>query len=79
MTLTSFSLIALVFLIVGWLTGWRLAHICVATECEKLGGFYVYGKVFKCVEIEQTKGGKDDCDALKTQSVQEASGFNEYR
>ena len=28
--------------------GWVMAHIAVAQECEKLGGFYVGTNVYEC-------------------------------
>ena len=37
----------LVFLL-GIVFGWMIAHGVVATECEKLGSFYVGDKVFHC-------------------------------
>lgn len=42
------SLIVAVCLIAGLLFGWMFAHSTVATECEKLGGFYVGNTVYKC-------------------------------
>lgn len=30
--------------------GWIFAHTTVATECERLGAFYVGQKVFECKE-----------------------------
>ena len=47
----------LVGLILGWLIGWYIAHATIAKECERLGGFYVNNKTFKCVEITE----KDKC------------------
>lgn len=43
-----------------WLSGWYFAHTTVATECERLGKFYVGKKVYQCVKIENidTKGEK---------------------
>lgn len=38
--------------LIGHLCGWVNAHKTVETECEKLGGFYVGKKVFKCVKVE---------------------------
>lgn len=38
--------------VVGAWLGWTTAHITVAVECEKLGGFYVRDQVFKCVEVK---------------------------
>lgn len=37
---------------IGWMLGWHHAHLTVADECRKLGGFYVGRSVFKCVETE---------------------------
>lgn len=38
--------------IVGVWIGWRGAHITVVSECERLGGFFVDQRVFKCVEVK---------------------------
>lgn len=35
--------------------GWSFAHITIATECERLGTFYVDKNVYKCVKIEVIK------------------------
>lgn len=43
-------LILLAF-IIGCLVGWLQAHSTVATECERLGRFYVGTKTFECVKI----------------------------
>jgi hypothetical protein len=40
---------------IGWLIGWLVAHRCIARECERLGGFYVDNKTFKCIEITENK------------------------
>lgn len=40
-------------ILIGWLCGWLHAHNTVASECKKLGSFYVGNTVFKCVEIER--------------------------
>jgi hypothetical protein len=40
--------------------GWVLAHKAVATECRRLGGFYVDDKTFKCVEIIQREEPNKD-------------------
>lgn len=37
---------------IGWFWGWRHAHVMVAAECERNGGFFVDKKVFKCVAVE---------------------------
>ena len=50
----NFFAILLTFLI-GCLAGWLWAHSTVATECERLGRFYVGTKTFECVKITDTK------------------------
>ncbi|WP_448869116.1 hypothetical protein [Delftia acidovorans] len=39
-------------LIVGVAIGWVDAHQTVATECQKLGSFYVGKKVYRCTAVE---------------------------
>lgn len=41
----------LIGIIIGWCVGWLVAHFTIATECKRLGGFYVGKKVYKCTEI----------------------------
>lgn len=49
-----FAILLLVIgLLIGYSVGWKNAHKTVATECQRLGSFYVGNKVFKCVEIEE--------------------------
>jgi len=43
-------LIAIVAFAVGHSFGWSGAHSTVATECERLGAFYVGQKTFECKE-----------------------------
>jgi hypothetical protein len=38
----------LLALAVGWYGGWIAGHTTVATECERLGGFYVGSTVYQC-------------------------------
>lgn len=40
---------------VGWFIGWMVAHFTIATECKRLGGFYVGKKVYKCTEIVEVE------------------------
>lgn len=35
------------WLVAMWL-GWMVAHLTVATECERLGAFYVGQSVYQC-------------------------------
>lgn len=46
---------------VGWHLGYVHAHYVVATECERLGGFYVGKQVYKChaVEKKETSDGEE--------------------
>lgn len=39
-----------------WLSGWYFAHSTVATECERLGKFYVGKNVYQCSKIETIEG-----------------------
>lgn len=41
----------LVGLLIGYFIGYRYAHLVVAAECRRLGGFFVDRAVFKCVEV----------------------------
>jgi hypothetical protein len=34
-------------------SGYSIAHYEVAKECERLGGFYVGKKVYKCHKVEE--------------------------
>ncbi len=40
--------------LIGALVGWVVAHGVVATECERLGSFYVGEKTFHCVKVTPT-------------------------
>ena len=40
--------IPMVTLIFGYFLGWVFAHSTVATECGKLGSFYVNEKIYEC-------------------------------
>ena len=31
---------------------WGIAHNVIATECKRLGGFYVGSSTFKCEEVK---------------------------
>lgn len=44
---------AIIVLLIGLLFGWLIAHGNVATECEKLGSFYVGDKVFYCEQVNK--------------------------
>ena len=44
--------VVLAFIVGKWY-GWAEAHHVVATECERLGKFFVGKKVYICVKIEE--------------------------
>lgn len=49
----------LLFLLIGWFCGWVHAHSTVATECKKLGKFYVGSTVYECTAIKPKGPGHD--------------------
>jgi hypothetical protein len=42
------TIIALIVLFCACVVTWGWAHHTVATECERLGAFYVHQKTFSC-------------------------------
>lgn len=45
----SWTIVAVLFAVLfGVLMGWSAAQGSVATECERLGSFYVGSRVFEC-------------------------------
>lgn len=48
---------AILFLIIGACIGaargWAAAHHTVAIKCDRLGGFFVGKKIYKCVQVEE--------------------------
>lgn len=45
----------IICILIGWLFGWIHAHNTVASECEKLGSFYVGSNVYQCTKIEANR------------------------
>ena len=41
--------------IIAWALCHRYTHIMIASECEKLGGFFVNSKTYKCHAIIDSK------------------------
>lgn len=39
---------ALIAALLGWRLGYENAHLTIARECERLGGFYVQDKTYVC-------------------------------
>ena len=44
-------LLVLLSITLGHTLGWAITHTTIATECTKLGSFYVGDQVFKCTEV----------------------------
>ena len=44
--------IAVIAFLLGNNLGWNYAHLTIATECKRLGKFYVKKEVFECVLIK---------------------------
>lgn len=45
----------IVMLSIAFYAGRIWAHGEIANECEKLGGFYIGKKIFRCTKIEKPK------------------------
>ena len=54
MTIGEFAYQA-VGLLLAFYIGWVRAHYAVAAECQRLGGFYVGSKTFRCTKVEDPK------------------------
>ncbi len=52
----AYGFVFLVAFLIGRSSGWTSAHYTVATECERLGSFYVGKDVYVCSRI--VKGDK---------------------
>ncbi|NNH35735.1 hypothetical protein HLH12_09280 [Acinetobacter sp. NIPH 2377] len=44
--------------IVAWVLCSGYTHTMVALECERLGGFFVGKKIYKCIAIEVPENGQ---------------------
>ena len=49
----SAILYGLFFAVMGYQFGYPAAHNNIARECDRLGGFYVVSKIYKCVKVEK--------------------------
>ena len=45
-------------MILSAIGGWVYAHETVATECDRLGSFYVGDKVYHCTRVVSAKEAK---------------------
>lgn len=50
-------------IILAFIIGWEAAHRTVATECKKLGKFYVGKEVFECRLISSSPGYQPKTDS----------------
>jgi len=46
--------------IVAWVICSWYTHIYVANECERLGGFFVGSKTYKCIEVKKLDEEEQD-------------------
>lgn len=51
--MTTF-LALIIAVVIGYNIGYVQAHHTVATECERLGKFYVGTRIFECTKITET-------------------------
>lgn len=42
-------------LLIGYWIGWANAHHTVATECDRLGSFFVGKKVYTCMQVKESE------------------------
>lgn len=49
-------------IVVAYYLGFAVAHHTIAMECERLGGFFVGKKVYKCVGVENSKTKENEHD-----------------
>lgn len=47
------STLIVIVLIVGFCMGWIAAHSTVASECDRIGSFYVGDTVYVCVKKDR--------------------------
>ena len=52
------TIIAFIVVFCACITTWAWAHHTVATECERLGAFYVNEKTFNCQLKSEGKPGR---------------------
>lgn len=52
------------YFIAGFILAWVLCsaytHTMIAAECERLGGFFVNDKTYKCIAIEKQQSAKGE-------------------
>ncbi len=49
--------ITIILIIIAFYCGWLHAHSTIASECKKLGKFYVGDTVYHCTETEKKIDG----------------------
>lgn len=54
------GLLVAVAIWLAYMHGWYTAHITIATECERIGKFYVKKKVYECAMIKNLEEDSED-------------------
>lgn len=44
---------------IGFYLGWAVAHMTIATECKRLGGFFVGKEIFHCRQIDKREAPEE--------------------
>ncbi|EPJ8676086.1 hypothetical protein PWB43_003996, partial [Acinetobacter baumannii] len=59
---SSFWMSKMAWFLLGFIVAWFMCHnythSMIASECERLGGFFVGKKVFKCIAVEKLEEEK---------------------
>ncbi|HEK6332687.1 TPA: hypothetical protein SO899_004288 [Yersinia enterocolitica] len=61
-----FGIAVCVLIWASYRLGWESAHQTVATECQRLGKFYVGKKTYHCIVIEDKADEADKPDTART-------------
>lgn len=51
----AYSAVAMIACVVCWYVGWEDGHSTVASDCDRLGRFYVGQKVYECKLVKGEK------------------------
>lgn len=49
-----YGMLSILLFVAGFGLGWVYAHSVVASECKKLGKFYVGDQIFTCTQINRS-------------------------
>lgn len=62
--MSNFLIGFLVGVIAAWVVCSGYTHVMIATECERLGGFFVNKKTYKCIAIIENEDKSSTPDAI---------------